>query len=433
MSSLPRIVITGMGVVSPLGLDTQALWESLVAGESGVREIQSLPADGLPTNVAAEAACFTNHIDDYGDLDKLTKRSIRKGAKMMCREIAMGVAAAQHALQGASFTQEQRDPTRTGVVYGSDYIMTLPQEFADGVRRCLDEDHEFQYDRWAEEGLPKVDPLWLLKYLPNMPASHIAIYNDLRGPNNSITLRESGSNLAIGEAFCTIQRGNADAIIAGATGTRVHPLRTVHVALQEELAAGAEPATLSRPFDKNRTGMVLGEGAGAILLERLDHAEKRGAPILAEVVGHASSTVMDRDGVARCGKALGNVLKQCMRSAKLNASDVGHIHAHGLSTRKGDAEEAQAIAAEIGSDTPVVAGKSFFGNLGAGSGVVELVTSVLALQHDQLFPVLNYETPDPDCPIRAAQSGDAPGDCFININVTPQGQASAVAVRRFTS
>ena len=431
MSDQSRVVITGMGLITPLGNDLESLWKHLTEGISGVQEIQSLPADGLPTHVAAEAREFTGAIDNYGELDKAAKRGIKKGSKMMCREIAMGVAAAQHALSHAQLSQDDRDPTRTGVVYGSDYIMTLPQEFADGVRRCLDEDQQFQYDRWAEEGLPKVDPLWLLKYLPNMPASHIAIYNDLRGPNNSITLRESGSNLAIGEAYHTISRGDADAIVAGATGTRVHPLRTVHVALQEELADGDEPGKLSRPFDKDRQGMILGEGAGAVLLERLDVAKRRGATILAEVVGHSSSTVMDRDGTPHTGRAIGNVLSQSMKSAGITVDQLGHVHAHGLSTRQGDAEEATALAELIGERTPVVAAKSYFGNLGAGSGVVELISSVMAMNRNQLFPILNYETPDPACPIRAAQAGDPPGDCFVNLNVTPQGQAAAVAIRAY--
>ncbi|MCA9174349.1 MAG: beta-ketoacyl-[acyl-carrier-protein] synthase family protein [Planctomycetales bacterium] len=426
-----RVVITGMGLVSPIGNTLQDVWESLSEQRSGVERIQSLPAEGLPTSIAAEARGFAGDMDDFGELDKETKRAIKKGTKMMCREIAMGVAAAQHALLSASLTPEKRDPQRTGVVYGSDYIMTLPQEFADGVRKCLDENQEFQYDRWAEEGLPKVDPLWLLKYLPNMPASHIAIYNDLRGPNNSITLRESGSNLAIGEAYCTIARGSADAIVAGATGTRVHPFRTVHVALQEELATGEDAHAASRPFDLNRTGMVLGEGAGAVVLERLDHALARGAEILGEIVGHASSTVMLPTGEAQCGRALANVLRQSLQNAGLMAGQLGHIHAHGLSTRQGDVEEAQAIADVAGSGVPVAAGKSYFGNLGAGGGVVELICSVLAMKHNRMFPLLNYTTRDPACPIRAAEADEDPGDCFVNINVTPQGQAAAVVVKRY--
>ena len=431
-----RVVITGLGLVSPLGNSLDAFWDALAAGRSGVRRLQSIPTDHLPIEHGAEALDFTGRIDDFGPLEKEQKRSIRKGVKVMCREIQMGVAAAQLALADAGFIPGAHDPDRTGVVYGSDHIMTMPEEFLEGIRSCLEADSKFQFGRWADEGLPKVTPLWLLKYLPNMAASHIAIYNDLRGPSNSITLREASSNLAVAEAYCTIARGGADAIVAGATGTRVHPVRTIHVILQEELAGGrGDPAKMSRPFDLNRKGMVIGEGAGAIVLEELARAETRGARIWGEIVGHGSSMVVDRRGVACRELAIRNSLTQTLLSAGLSPEGVGHVHAHGLATQKSDAEEARAIHEVFkgrGSPVPVVAAKSYFGNLGAGGGAVELIASVLTLKHGRLFPVLNYETRDPQCPVSVVQSEDvAPGHSFVSTNVTPQGQASAVAVREF--
>ena len=233
-----RVVITGMGLISPLGNSREAVWESLAAGRSGVGPLQCLPSQSLPMHCAGEARDFTGDIADFGPLEKEQVRTIRKGLKVMCREIQMGVAAAQLALQDAGLKPGSYDVDRTGAVYGSDYIMTAPEEFAEGVRNCLTPDEQFDFTRWATEGMPKVTPLWLLKYLPNMPASHVAIYNDLRGPNNSITLREASSNLAVAEAYCTIVRGHADIMIAGATGTRLHPLRTVHVALAGGVCGG---------------------------------------------------------------------------------------------------------------------------------------------------------------------------------------------------
>ncbi len=431
-----RVVITGAGLVSPVGNSVDALWDALSSGRSGVETIRSLPTDALPISFGGEAREFTGDIDDFGPLDKATKRNIKKNLKVMCREIEMGVAAAQMALVHASLAPGSYDPDRTGVVYGSDYIMTLPDEFTAGIVKCLDEAGRFDFDRWAELGVPEVAPLWLLKYLPNMPASHIAIYNDLRGPSNSITLREASANLAISESYCTIQRGAADIMIAGATGTRIHPLRTVHVILQEEIANGqVEPGKASRPFDKDRTGMVLGEGAGAIVLEALESANRRGVAILAEVVGYGSSTVIDRNNVAHIDAAIKNAINQSLRTSGMRPDDVGHVHAHGLSTRRCDAQEAAAIQSafgERGEPVPVTAAKSYFGNLGAGSGLVELIASTLALGHGKLFPVLNYETPDPDCRIAVVKDTPAaPGESFINVNVTPQGQATAVAVRKF--
>ncbi|MCH5376150.1 MAG: beta-ketoacyl-[acyl-carrier-protein] synthase family protein, partial [Planctomycetes bacterium] len=423
-SDFRRVVITGVGLVSPLGNSKQALWEALRNGRSGVGPIQCLPAGALPIRCAAEAREFSGKIEDFGELASDQKRTIRKGLKVMCREIQMGVAAAQLALQDAGLKTGVYDVDRTGAVYGSDYIMTEPEEFTEGVRSCLTEERQFDFSRWAVDGLPKVTPLWLLKYLPNMPASHIAIYNDLRGPNNSVTLREASSNLAVSEAYCTIVRGNADIMLAGATGTRLHPLRTVHVTMQEEVAAGdGPPEQVSRPFDLNRRGMVLGEGAGAIVLEELRSAESRGVEILGEVVGYGSSAVMNRDGKGDIKQALSNVIVQVLRKAGVNPQNVGHIHAHGLSTRLDDAHEAAALNGIFGTEgrcVPVTAAKSYMGNLGAAGGLVELIASLLAMQHGQLFPVLNFETPDPDCPITVVRDGDTlPGDSFLNLSVTP--------------
>ncbi len=428
-----RVVISGLGAISPLGNTLESHWDALKAGRSGVGVLESLSCSTLPMACAGEARDFTGHIKDFGELAKDQKRTIRKALKVMCREIQMGVAAAQRCLVDAKLEVGSHDPERTGVVYGADYMMTVPEEFIDGVEACLDENREFCFDRWAQEGLPKVTPLWLLKYLPNMPASHIAIYNDLRGPNNSITLREAAGNLAIGEAYCTILRNSADIVLAGATGTRVHPMRTVHVAIQEELAAGNPPEEAARPFDLDRTGMVIGEGAGTIVLEEMEAAKSRGATIYGEMVGYGSSSVMSRSGKPDCSKAMANAMRQALRTAEMEPSEIGHIHAHGESTRKGDAQEAQAIQAvfgELATKVPVVAAKSYFGNLGAGSGVVELVSSLLAMREGELFPVLNYTTPDPECPLAVVGAGGgATGGSVLNLNVTPHGQASAVVVR----
>ena len=432
-STVRRVVLTGAGLVCPLASNCAELWDALRAGKSGIVPLTSLAAAELPISCGGQADHFSGKIDDFGQLDPRVKKQIRKGLKVMCREIQMGVASAQLALGDAGLSSGDYDPDRTGVVYGSDYIMTLPEEFAAGVRNCLGADRQFDFELWARQGLPKVTPLWLLKYLPNMPASHIAIYNDLRGPNNSLTLREASANLALSEAYATISRGHADRMIAGATGTRIHPLRTVHVVLQEELAAGDSVAEQCRPFDLNRRGSVVGEGAGAIMLEELQCAEQRGAKILGEIVGYGSSTVVGRDGVADSSTAMANALRQALRTSGLNPADVGHLHAHGLGTRQGDREEAAAIDRVFGGrDTPipVAAAKSNFGNLGAGSGIVETIASLLALQEGDLFPLLNYETPDPECPISPATANSSAGDSFINLNVSPQAQASAVLIRK---
>jgi 3-oxoacyl-[acyl-carrier-protein] synthase II len=425
-----------MAVISPLGNSKESLWDALSGGRSGVGPLTVLPPGSLPVSFAGEAREFQGKIDDFGPLGKEQKKSIRKGLKVMCRECQMAVAAAQKALTDAGLAFGQYDPARTGVNFGSDYMLTLPGEFTEGIRQCLSAEGGFEYSRWAPEGMPKMSPLWLLKYLPNMPASHIAIYNDLRGPNNSLTHREAASNLAVAEAYQTILRDQADIILAGATGTRLHPLKAVHVLQQEEVASGnGDPTRASRPFDRDRSGMVLGEGAGTVVLEELASAQARGATIYAEVVGGASSSVADRNLVARRDQAMANALRAALRNGRIAPEELGHLHGHGLSTRTTDVEEARAINRVFGDwakSLPVVAAKGHFGNLGAGSGVVELIASVMALGHGGLFPILNYESPDPECPIAGVrESGVEAGSSFVNLNVTPQGQASAVAVRSF--
>lgn len=433
MESAPyrRVVITGVGVVTPLGNDPDQLVQALRNRVSGVRPLTQVPRGVLSIDNGAEATEFSGDISDYGPMDKKLQRTIRKGSKVMCREIEMGVAVAQLAMTHAELDVESRDRDRTGVVYGCDYIMSLPQEFTSGIAKCLDDEGQFHFEQWGERGKPEVNPLWLLKYLPNMPASHIAIYNDLRGPNNSITVREASAGAALSEAYSTIARGHADVLVVGSTGSRIHPLRSLHADMQETLASNQDdPATMSRPFSNGRDGSVLGEGAGAMVCETLEHALARGAHILGEIVGYGSSAVGPAFGADYLKTALVNVLRSAL--GKESPSDIGHIHAHGLGTVECDSQEAAAINTVFGppqSQPPVTTAKGHFGNLGAGGGMVETIASLKTLG-DKLFPILNCDAAAEDCPINACVDASTPaGNQFINVNITPQGQASAIRIR----
>ena len=436
-SSDRRVVITGVGLISPLGHTATDLWQSLSTGKSGVNVIDAIPTDHFPTDIGGQCSQFTGKADDFGELDKQLKRQIKKTLRLMCRDIRLGVAAAQLAIADAGLVEGNYEPARTGTVFGSDYIITSPEDYASGIKNCADEGGSFNFEEWAEKGLPAVEPLWLLKYLPNMPASHVAIFNDLQGPSNSITVREASANLAVAEATTIIQRGSADRMIAGATGSRIHPLRTVHLVLQEQLAdrnseaAGGDPTKASRPFDAGRNGMVLGEGAAVLILEELSVAQERGATILGEVAGYGSSAVADTNGAADYQTAFKNVMLGALETSGMQAADIGHVHAHGLSSPRVDREEAAAIK-EVMGDCPVTAAKSYMGNLGCGSGMVEIISSLMAMQNDSLFPIMNCENLDSDCPINAVtQTGVSPGDSFVNLNITPQGQSSSVLIKKF--
>jgi 3-oxoacyl-[acyl-carrier-protein] synthase II len=422
-----RVVVTGMGLVSPLGNSPEALWDALLAGRSGVQNFASLPAHQLPTPFGAEAREFTGEVEQFGPLDKTVQRNIKKGLKLMCREIEMGVASAQLALAGAGMKQGTYNPERTGVSFGSDYIMTVPEEFSAGIRRCIDDKGRFRFEQWGAEGLGEVTPLWLLKYLPNMPASHIAIYNDLRGPSNSITLREASSNLAVGEAMNTIARGAADAILAGATGTRVHLIRTLYVMLQEQVADGSlAPEAASRPFDRDRSGMVLGEGAACLVLERAGAAARRGTVPLAVLLGGAAASeahhllhpLAEGAGMAECMRA-------ALADARVAAGRVAHVYAHGTGTRSNDACEAAALARVLPHGPTVSASKSQLGHTLGAAGAIDAVLAVRSLGSGQVPPLGPGERPDPECPVQAALAPAQP-------HVGPAGDpARAVLVNAF--
>jgi len=429
-----RVVVTGLGLITPLGNSPERLLHALRRGESGIGPLTTFPQNSLATAFGAQAWDFTGAIEDFGPLEKEAQRAIRKGQKLMCREIEMGVAAAQLAISDAALRIDPSNRDRIGITYGCDYIISLPEEFSIGIEKCLDAERNFHFSRWAELGLPEVNPLWLLKYLPNMPASHIAIYNDLRGPNNSITVREASSCAAVAEAYSTLSRGHADALVVGATGSRVLAFRALHTSMQESLASHrANPSEMSRPFAADRDGMVLGEGAAAMILETLPHAQQRGAKILAEVLGAGTSAAGPKAADDFLRVALANALRAALRKSPADRP-IGHIHAHGLGTVAGDAQEAAAIAELFGPPEkapPVVAAKSYFGNLGAGGGMVEIISSILCFPEDRLFRTLNCDSPAPDCPIRLASAETPAGPSFLSMNVSPQGQAAAVHIARW--
>jgi 3-oxoacyl-[acyl-carrier-protein] synthase II len=423
-----RLVVTGLGVISPIGKTRESFWDNLTRGRCGIGKV-----DGSD-ECAGEVRDFHGRIDDFGELEAEKKKAIRKGIKLMNRQTQLAVAAAQQALADSRIQGGEFDPDRVGVCFGAGNVSLLPEDFLPAIRKCSDAGHNFHFERWGSDGLTQIDPLWLLRYLPNMPACHIAIYNDFRGPNNSITQRETSANLAVAEACAFLLEGEADLVVAGATGTTLQPINRLHALAETEMAAGDDPACLCRPFDRERTGAVMAEGAAAFVLEDLASAERRGVPIYGEVVAWGSSCVVDRTGSPRCELALANAVRGALERGGLEAGDLGHLNAHGLGSRRSDAEEARGLRLALGDRAehlPLVAAKGNLGNAGAGCGALELAASLLALRHGRLFPVLNYKHPDPECPVAAVRSADVPaGSCFLNLNMVAQGQASSLLVAR---
>lgn len=423
-----RVVITGIGVVSPIGATSDSYWTALTNGVSGIQKL------GDMEECAGAVTSFQGRIEDFGNLEAEKKKTIRKGIKLMNRQTQMAVAAAQQALGDSKVQTGTFDSDRIGVCFGAGNVSLLPEDFLPAIRTCSDPEAGFRFERWGAEGLAQVDPLWLLRYLPNMPACHIAIYNDFRGPNNSITQRETSANLAVAEACAFITEDEADLVVTGATGSLIQPINRLHTVIETDVAQGADPTTLCRPFERDRTGAVMGEGAAAFVVEELSSALRRGAPIYGEIVAFGSSCVVDKRGGPRCDLALAQAMRAALRRAQMSPTELGHIHAHGLSSRRADADEARALRLVFGDQaerTPLVAAKSNLGNAGAGCGALELAASLLALRAGRLFPVLNYEHPDPECRVAPVKSADTPaGDSFINLNMAAPGQASCLVVRR---
>ena len=442
LSADQRVVITGLGLVSPIGSDLDVVWSSLIEGRSGISEIENLDTSALPFTAGGEVKDFTGAIEGYGPLDKQLQRAIKKNMKVMCREIEMGVAASQKALAHSGLG-EDRDPTRCGCLFGCDYILTRPEEYTDGLD-SLREKSGADYDirDWPVHGLGKVNPLWLLKYLPNMPNSHVSIYNDFRGPNNSITMREASMNLSVAEAASIIQRGAADAMLVGATGSRIHPLRTMQAFLTDRLASQrVNPSEMCRPFDQSSDGTVVGEGAGALMLESLASAEARGAKIWGEVIGAGAAMVGPHaagDTRDYLRMAARTSLAAAIRSAGDRLPEAWHIHAQGMGSPEVDKSEALAIGDDLAEhagaqagELPVTAAKSYFGNLGAGGAAVELISSLLALQHNQLFEIQNLENLIAEANWKPAQAGQDAGRGFLHSSFTYQGQASSLCIAAF--
>ncbi len=417
MAVNPEVVITALGIVSPIGIGNTVFWDSLLAQRSGVRRLPLFERCVCPAPIGGS-------VEDF--VPKQHVRA-RKNLKVMSRDIQLGFCAADMAW-GDSGLAAGYDPQRSGVVFGADLIACELDELIGPYRSCV-ENGEFCYADWGRKALAEFYPLWMLKYLPNMPACHIGIAQDMRGPNNTLVLGEVSSLAAIIEATRAIQRGHVDAMLAGGAGSRLHPTIWVHQQAMQYTHQGDAPAAACRPFDAKRDGMVNGEGAAAFVLERRDVAEARGAKILARVLGFASAFEPARKGQTLSGAAIRQVIRGAMTAAGISARDVGHVNAHGMSTTLDDRIEAQAIHDTLGA-VPVTAPKSYFGNLAAGSGAVEMAVSVLGLQHGLIPPTLNYQTPDPDCPVNVIREEplSRPAPVALVLNHACTGQATAVVL-----
>jgi len=418
-------VITGVGIINPIGLTKGQFWDSLSMGRSGIRTISSFDASALPTRIAGEITGFSGK--DYVD------KKERKSIKIMSRSIQLAVAAAQLALDDSGIDKSQLDPARFGVEFGAGLIASELEELGPASQisaNCRPGVVDLQ--QWGSQGLAHMPPLWMLKYLPNMLACHVSILHNAQGPNNTITENDVASLLALGEAYRILGRNLADFFLVGGADSKINPLSLVRHSLFMPLSHRNEaPEKACRPFDRGRDGLVIGEGSAVLVLEDLEHARKRGARIYAEVVGFGAA--FDRH---KNGAGLARAVRAALADAGLGPEEIDHVNAHGLSSVEGDAWEArglQEVFGNLSEPVPVFAPKSYLGNLGAGGGTTELAASLVAMPHGAIPATLNYEEPDPACPVHVARGGLRPmkRPHVLKVNFTPMGQCAAVVVRKW--
>ena len=428
MSDSKRVVITGVGLISPVGIGKEAFQEALAAQTSGISKVELLAASALPMNIAGEVKDFTETTAKKQYLKKQ-----RKIMKVTCRETQMGVASAHLAVADCNVDLDAIDHERLGVEFGANQMFSPAPVLAPGSFACTNDDNRFEFENWATLGLEQMEPLWLLKYLPNMPACHIGIYADARGPNNSLTLAEASGNSVLGEALRIIQRGRADMMLSGSCGSRIHPTKSLHAALWDKLACyeDQDPTTWSRPFNSTSIGQVVGEGACTFMLEEEAHATARSADVLGSVLGVGSSCVRSLDGIPNHRMAIVNSVKKALKDAGVSPSDIGHINAHGLGVQEIDQAEADAIRdifGDLAATIPVTAAKSFLTNSGAACGTLELATSFFGLKHGVVPATINHSPEHNTSGLNIVHGEPLAIDnkVFLNINVTGNGQAAAL-------
>lgn len=373
-----RVVVTGVGLVTPLGIGIEKNWEALVAGRSGVRPITRFP------NVEFFATRIAGQVPDFRAEDFIEPKEIKK----MDFFIQYSVAAAQIAAQDGSFKIDPAEAERVGVIIG--------------VGFCGIETIEYYNKAYLEGGPRKISPFFIPKVISNLAPGHVAIRHGAKGINWTPTSACASGNHAIGEAFHQIRRGLQDAVIAGGAESAITPLGVGGFNAMKALSTrNDEPERASRPFEKDRDGFVIAEGSGILILEERERAIRRGAKIYAEVIGygangdayHITAPAPEGEGAARC-------MALALKDAGIKPDEVDYINAHGTSTEYNDINETQAIKKVFGErayQIPISSTKSMTGHLLGAAGAVEGIYSILALRNGVIPPTINYETPDPQC------------------------------------
>ncbi len=414
MTELRRVVVTGIGVVSPVGLDVESTWRNLLAGQSGITKITLFDTAGYSVQIAGEVHDFDPR--EYMD---------HKAARRSGRFAQLAVAASKQALCSAGLEIDEENRDEIGVVIassGGSFEMGRQEQIID------------------ERGAGRVDPLLIPRLGGHMAGARVGRVLGVRGPNTTINSACASGTDALGHAFNLIRGGVADVLLAGAAEAIVTRVGIAAMAVLGALTkeGNDDPPRASRPFDANRSGFVLSEGAGMLVLESEERAQQRGTPILAEFAGAGwsfdatSDTAPDAEGQSLA-------MKRALALAGVAPKELSYINAHGTSTQLNDKAETAAIKLALGEDVarrvPVSSIKSMIGHSGAGAGGVEAVASVLAIRDNVLPPTINYETPDPDCDLDYVPNEARPHqvDVVLSNSFGLGGQNAALVLRRYAS
>ncbi|MBQ0139729.1 MAG: beta-ketoacyl-ACP synthase II [Kurthia sp.] len=371
-----RVVVTGIGAVTPLANDAFATWEAVKKGQSGIGPLTRIDAEKFPVSVAAEVKDF--------DIEKYV---VKKEARKMDRFTHYGLAASMMAVEDANLVIDETNAERVGVWLGS------------GIGGM--ETFEQQYTNLITKGPRRVSPFFVPMMIPDMAAGQVSIHLGAKGINTcTVTACATGTN-SIGDAFKVIQRGDADVMIAGGTEAPITELAVAGFCSSTALSLNPDPATASRPFDKERDGFVMGEGAGVVVLENYDYAVARGAKIYAEVVGYgASGDAYHITAPAPGGEGAARSMTQAINDADITPADIDYINAHGTSTYYNDMLETEAVKSVFGEkakEVPMSSTKSMTGHMLGAAGGVEAIFSVLALKEGIVPPTINLHTPAEEC------------------------------------
>ncbi|MDA8352685.1 MAG: beta-ketoacyl-ACP synthase II [Firmicutes bacterium] len=372
-----RVVITGLGVLSPIGNDIPTFWNNLINGRSGVAPVTQFDASEFPTRMAGE-------VKDFDPQDYME----RKEARRMDRFVQFAVAASKDALSHAGIDITQEDADRIGVYIGSGI----------GGLKTWETEHK----KLLEKGPRRVSPFFIPMMIANMAAGQVSISTGAKGPNSAAISACATGTHSIGDAAKIIERGDADVMIAGGSEATITPIAFAGFSANQAMSRrNDEPEKASRPFDRERDGFVMGEGAGILVLESLDHALARDAEIIAEVAGYGmSGDAHHLTAPAPEGEGAARSMKRALKDAGLELEEVGYINAHGTSTDFNDKFETMAIKSVFGEHAyqlAVSSTKSMTGHLLGAGGGVEAIATALALKEGIIPPTINYEHPDPDC------------------------------------